>query len=250
MAGTRNAKAKTTLKYAKKPNPLPGGKGECFGRVIPNGTADQNALIDEMIASGCRIGREEIRRIMNATALFILDDLQQNLRIIDLGYCRLVPVIKGKFDYKDEKFDPKKHKLEIRVIPSPEIRDALKEGARMVDVTPVDVPPPHIDSVCRAPDFVRNAISVSGPFEIHGTSLTVGLGGESAALEFPSGATLAVALKAQTKSDGTRRVKAQVSATPPEPLPKRARLVFRTHGKDGASSPLHVVRSAWIRLSP
>ena len=56
---------KTTLKFNTHPDTLPGGEGKHFGKVIPNGTATQDDVIDQMIADGCRLGRLEIERILN-----------------------------------------------------------------------------------------------------------------------------------------------------------------------------------------
>ena len=80
-------------------------------------------------------------------------------------------------------------------------KKAVAEGLEAVNVTPTETPPPGIDSVCYEPDFVRNTISVAAPFEVHGTGLTVRHGDETAELALPSGGSLAVSLKRQTKED-------------------------------------------------
>lgn len=169
-------------------------------------------------------------------------------RTVDLGFCNLWPVIKWQFKHKDEAFDPKRHKLQIEVIPSADIRCALEKGVKAVNVMPAESP--RIDSVCCAPDRVRNTISVDKPFEILGARLTVRHGDETAELELPSGGSLAVSLKRQTKEDGAQRVKAQLTEPPPSPCPKRARLVIRTHGLGGAGAPLFTVKSANLKLLP
>ena len=242
------SKKKTTLKFSTHPDTLPGGEGRHFGKVIPNGTATQDDVIDQMIADGCRLGRLEIKRILNAIGLFLIDQLRENPCVIDLGFCRLRPVIKGSFAHEDEPFDPKRHKLVIEAIPSPSIAKAVKDGFKLVNVMPSEVRP-TIESVCYAPDFKRNTISASGEFEIHGTGLTVERGGESAVLELPSGGTLEVRLEKQTAGDGARRVKAQLATSVPSSV-KRARLVFLTHGLADADSPLYEVRSAWLKVCP
>ena len=239
---------KTTLKFNTHPDTLPGGEGKHFGKVIPNGTATQDDVIDQMIADGCRLGRLEIKRILNAIGLFVIDQMRENPCVIDLGFCRLRPVIKGSFAHEDEPFDPKRHKLVIEAIPSPSIAKAVKDGFKLVNVMPSEVRP-TIESVCYAPDFKRNTISASGEFEIHGTGLTVERGGESAVLELPSGDTLEVRLEKQTAGDGARRVKVQLASPVPSSV-KRARLVFLTHGLADADSPLYEVRSAWLKVCP
>lgn len=62
-------------------------------------------------------------------------------RTVDLGFCNLWPVIKWQFKHKDEAFDPKRHKLQIEVIPSEEIKHALEKGVKAVNVTPTEPPP-------------------------------------------------------------------------------------------------------------
>ena len=183
---------------------------------------------------------------MNATGFGVLDMLKREGRAVDLGFCKLRPVIKGLFKHKDEAFDPKRHKLQIEVIPSEEIKYALENGVKAVNVMPAESP--RIDSVCYAPDRVRNTISVAKPFEILGTRLTVRHGDETAELALPSGGSLAVSLKRQTKTDGAQRVKAQLVEPPPSPCPKRARLVLRTHGLGGVGSPLFTVKSANLKI--
>ena len=109
-------------------------------------------------------------------------------------------------------------------------------------------PKPRIDSVCQAPDFTRNRIALSEPFEIHGAALTVRHGDESAVLELPDGGMLEVALTRQTAADGAQRVRARLAEPPPAPPPKRARLALNTHGMGGKSAPLATVRSATLYL--
>ena len=252
MASKKTAQKKTsgTIKFTTRPNPFSDGKGGHFGVVVPNGTVDMDGLIDHMLKKGTvpvKMGHAELKFVLDAILRTAADEVVEKCCAVDLGFCRLVPVIRGSFDSLDGKFDRKRHKVEVAAIPSQEIRRAVGELVG-VNVTPVDVPPPRIDSVCQAPDYVRNAISAAEPFEIHGIGLTTGLGGESAELELPSGVRLPVRLKPQTKADGARRVKAQLAEPLPTPRPRRAWLVFRTHGLGGADSQLTETRSAAIKL--
>ena len=238
-----------TIKFTTRPNPFPEGKGKYYGVTIPNGTVDQEGLIDYMVQEDSRFNRNYLRYMLNTLGLFVLDQMRKNPRPIDIGFCKFVPVIKGRFSHKDEEFDPKKHKLVVEVVLSPEMSRAVADGLKAVNVTPVDVPSPSIDSVCQAPDYARNAISCDAPFEIHGVGLTTGLGGESAELVFKSGASVPLELKPQTKADGARRVKVRLAGSLPSPRPKRAWLVFRTHGLGGAKSPLQEVKSSALKLA-
>lgn len=252
MASKKTAQKKKsgTIKFVTHPNPFPDGKGGHFGVVVPNGTVDLDGLIDNIMKRGTipgKMGHAELKFVLESILQTAAAEVVENCCAVDLGFCRLVPVIRGSFDSLDGKFDRKRHKVEVAAIPSQEIRLAVS-GLTGVNVTPVDVPPPRIDSVCQAPDYVRNAISAAEPFELHGTGLTTGLGGESAELELPSGERVPVLLRAQTKADGARRVKAQLAAPLPTPRPRRAWLVFRTHGLGGADSPLVEVRSAAVKL--
>ena len=253
MSAKRKAKQKgkpVTIRFTTHPNPFPEAKGtnEHFGTLIPNGTASQKDVIDRMVANGCQFGPHEIQRILNVIGFVVLDLLREEPCTIDLGFCKLRPVIKGTFDHKDDAFDPKRHKIQIEVTPCAEIRRAMDEGIKAVNVMPAESP--RIDSVCCAPDRVRNTISLSKPFEILGVRLTVRHGDETAELALPSGGSLAVSLRRQTKGDGAQRVKAQLAEPPPSPCPKRAKLVLRTHGLGGAGSPLFTVKSANLKLVP
>lgn len=247
---TEKKPARNVIKFTTRPNAFKNAKeaGERFGFVIPNGTLDEEAFIDKMVANGCKLGRKDIKYFMNAIVEVVVDVMKESPCSVDLGFCTLRPVIKGAFDSEDASFDPKRHKLVIEATPSLELKRALAKGLKAVNVTPVEAPPPAIDSVCQPPDYARNTISVTAPFEIHGTGLTVERGDESAELELPSGVRAPVALKRQAKSDGSRRVKAELAEPLPSPLPRRAWLVLRTHGLGGANSPLLTVKSAVLKL--
>ena len=241
-----------TLRFTLRPNMLPNAadKNRYFGEVIPNGTLDMDDVIDQMIADGCTMGRAEIKYMMETTILVAVEEMRKHPRNIDLGFCTLRPVIKGSFNYKDEEFDPNRHQLVIEAVPSGKLREAVAAGMKLVNVTPVDIPSPRIDSVCQGPDYVRNAVSVAESFEIHGVGLTVGCGDETAELELPSGERVPVALEPQTKMDSSRCVRAKLAGPLPSSCPKRGRLYFSTHGIRGTSAPLVTVKSANLKLSP
>ena len=243
------AKSETVIKFKTRPNPFKEGKGGGghFGVAIPNGTISQGELVD-MIAKNGPLGKHEIELVLNAIGNVVLDEMIREPRVMDLGFCKLRPTIKGSFSHVDGKFDPKRNKLVIEVEPPESIRRALEKGVKAVNVTPVDVPPPRIDNVCQAPDYVRNTISAAAPFEILGVALTTECGDETAELLLPSGGRVPLSLKPQTRSDGSRRVKAQLAEPMPSPCPKRATLVLRTHGLGGAKSPLVTVKSASLKI--
>ena len=250
---TAKKRASGTIKFTTRPIPFPDGKGGHFGVVVPNGTIGIDGLIDHMLKKGTvpeKMGRAEMRFVLDVILRTAAEEMVEKCCAVDLGFCKLMPVIRGHFESEDATFDRKRHELVVAAIPSPELKRALANGLKAVNVTPVDVPPPRIDSVCQSPDYVRNAISAAGPFEIHGIGLTTGFGGESAELELPSGVRVRVALKRQTKADGSRRVKAEFAESLPSPLPRRAWLVLRTHGLGGAGSPLQTVKSAALKLTP
>ena len=247
---TTQKKTQNTIKFTTRPNPFPEAKGrdEYFGTVIPNGTFSESDIVDMVSSSKeCPFERHAIQRILTATWRKVIEMMQESPRIIDLGLYRLYPVIKGRFDHADNKFDPKRNTLVVVAVPKAELKRAVK-GLKPINVTPVDVPPPGIDSVCYAPDYARNTISVSASFEIHGKGLTVEFGDESAELELSSGVHVPVTLKHQTKADGARRIKAQLAEPPPSPCPKRAKLILRTHGLGGADSKLRTVKSAALTI--
>lgn len=242
--------SETKIKFTTRPSSLPGMDGKRYGTVVPNGTIDAEGIIDRMVKRGCSLGRNEIRLFLNTLEKAVADQMKDCLCAVDLGFCCLRPVIEGSFEHEDETFDAKRHKLVVEATLSKEIQRAAAKGLKAVNVTPVTVQPPSIDSVCKAPDYVRNTISASAQFEIHGTGLTTDHGDESAELVLPSGALVPVSLKRQTKADGSRRVRAELAEPLPAPQPKRARLVFRTHGLGGAKSRLFTVKSASLIIRP
>lgn len=240
----------TKINFTTRPSALPGADGKRYGTVIPNGTIDAEGIIDRMVRRGCKMRRTEIRYFLNALNETVAAQLKEHICAVDLGFCCLRPVIEGSFEHEDDKFDAKRHKLVIEATLSRDIQRAVAKGLKAVNVTPKTVQPPSIDSVCQAPDYVRNTFSASAQFEIHGTGLTTDHGDESAELELPSGVLVPVTLKRQTKADGSRRVRAELAEPLPAPRPKRARLIFRTHGLGGAKSQLFTVKSASLTLRP
>ena len=242
--------SRNKINFTTRPSKLPGMEGKRYGVVIPNGTIDEEGLIDRMIKHGCNLGRNEIKFFLNVLQNAVADEMKEHVCAIDLGFCRLRPVIEGAFEHEDEKFDAKRHKLVVEATLSKKIQRAVAEGLQAVNVTPLTVQPPSIDSVCQSPDYTRNTISASAQFEIHGTGLTTDHGDESAELQLPSGAIVPVTLKRQTKSDGSRRVRAELVEPLPTPHPKRAHLIFRTHGLGGAKSQLFTVKSASLTIRP
>ncbi len=203
-----------------------------------------------MVKRGCKLERNEIRFFLNALEEAVADEMKEHVCAVDLGFCSLRPVIEGSFEHEDEKFDAKRHKLVVEATLSKKINQALAKSLKAVNVTPMTVQPPGIDSVCYAPEYVRNTISAAAQFEIHGTGLTTDHGDESAELELPSGALVPVTLKRQTKADGSRRVRAELAEPLPSSRLKRARLIFRTHGLGGSKSQLFTVKSASLTIRP
>ena len=238
-----------TIGFSVRKNPFPDTQGDApyLGEIVDNRTATTEDVM-KMVAEGSagRLSPTDAKYMFDKTMRVAVDLLREGYRV-DLGYCTLYPVIAGTFPFKDSPFDPKRNNMQVVAVPSPEMaKDML--ALQPVNVTPANSPKPRIDSVCQAPDFTRNRIALSEPFEIHGAALTVRHGDESAVLELPDGGMLEVALTRQTAADGAQRVRARLAETPPAPPPKRARLALNTHGMGGKSAPLATVRSATLCL--
>lgn len=250
MAPSKKKKnGQKTIGFRVRKNPFPDTKDKApyLGEIVDVPTAT-TADVMKMVAEASlgRLTPTDAEYIFARMMHGAMEFLREGYRV-DLGFCTLYPVITGTFPFKDSPFDPKRNKLQVVAVPSRE----LTEGVRALDavnVTPAKYPKPRIDSVCQAPDFTRNRIALSEPFEIHGAALTVCHGDESAVLELPGGGTLEVALTRQTAADGSQRVRARLAETPPSPPPKRARLSLTTHGMGGKSVPLKTVRSASLSL--
>lgn len=251
MATKKKAKKQEpgTIRFKIRPNPLPSTKAKApyIGEVIHNNTATYDDVLEHVSAStGGRLRPIDVAYMLEKSLRAAIDLVREEGRAVDLGYCILRPVITGTFPYKDSKFDPKRNKLEIVAELPADMRNEAS-GLKPVNVTPTKRPKPRIDSVCQGPAFKRNRVVAAEPFEIHGAALTVRHGDESAVLELPEGGTLAVTLTRQTAADGTQRVRARLAEVP-TPLPKRARLLLKTHGMGGRATPLVAVRSGPIAL--
>ena len=245
MAPSKKKKnGQKTIGFRVRKNPFPDtqDKAPYLGEIVDNRTATTDDVM-KMVAelSGGRLTPTDAAYMFDKTMRVAMELLRDGYRV-DLGYCTLYPVITGTFPFKDSSFDPKRNKLQVVAVPS---RETIKDMRALepVNVTPVKYPKPRIDSVCQAPDYTRNRIALSKPFEIYGAALTVRHGDESAVLELPDGGTLEVALTRQTAADGAQRIRARLAETPPSPPPKRARLALTTHGMGGKAAPLTTVRS-------
>lgn len=251
MATKKKAKKQEpgTIRFKIRPNPLPSTKAKApyIGEVIHNGTASYEDILTDVAASmGGKMSAVDVAYILNAFIEKAVEIIKERCCAVDLGLVTLRPVMKGTLPFKDSKFDQKRNKLEIVAEPSARLRNAAS-GLKPVNVTPAKLPRPRIDSVCQGPAFKRNRFVAAEPFEIHGAALTVRHGDESAVLELPDGGTLAVTLTRQTAADGAQRVRARLAEVP-TPLPKRARLLLKTHGMGGRATPLVAVRSGQISL--
>ena len=178
-----------------------------LGRAQPAVTADQNDVANLMVKNGAQMGASEIVRILNETAFYIKDTLQEGCALaFDLGFVRFGPVISGTFPSADAAFDRVVNRLYLAATPSDAIRDALKKGTpTRTDGT--DAPEPRIRKVTWGDSEAVNVIKSGERFTVIGTALTLGHGGEHAELKLPNGDIVPVTLEAQTPADdGSQRI--------------------------------------------
>lgn len=109
---------KRVIKFTTRANPFPTaeGAGKRFGTVIPNGTMNQEELIGRMMARGCKLDRTTIRYFLDQLMHTVRDEIAERPCVIDIGFCKLRPVIRGSFESEDGEFDKKRHKLEIEAV--------------------------------------------------------------------------------------------------------------------------------------
>ena len=193
--------------YSVVPNAMPASQEAApyLGRSHVAGSCSQDELAADMVANGCQMNVEEIKRVWNGFGAYLLDRMPEAPRVFDLGFARFWPVIGGTFPASDAEFDPERNELYVAAAPSAAIRNALAGGTP----TATGIPPAAsvIYNVQRQGTDVANTIRSGEPFWILGRNLTLGYGGEHAELELPDGGgTVLVTLEVQVDEDGSQRI--------------------------------------------
>ena len=221
--------------YSVVPNAMPASQEAApyLGRSHVAGSCSQDELAADVVANGCQMNVEEVKRVWNGLGAYLLDRMPEAPRVFDLGFARFWPVIGGTFPAADAEFDPERNELYVAAAPSAAIRNALAGGTP----TSAGVAPEAsvIYNVQRQGTDVANTIRSGEPFWILGRNLTLGNGDEHAELQLPdSGGTIPVTLEVQIDEDGSQRIVGRLSQ--PVDACEGANLKLWTHGLDPDSS--------------
>ena len=193
--------------YSVVPNAMPASQEAApyLGRSHVAGSCSQDELAADVVANGCQMNVEEIKRVWNGFGAYLLDRMPEAPRVFDLGFARFWPVIGGTFPASDAEFDPERNELYVAAAPSAAIRNALAGGTPSSTGVPAEAS--VIYNVQRQGTDVANTIRSGEPFWILGRNLTLGYGGEHAELELPDGGgTVPVTLEVQVDEDGSQRI--------------------------------------------
>ena len=225
--------------YSVVPNAMPATQEAApyLGRSRVAGSCSQDELAADVVANGCQMNMEEIKRVWNGFGAYLLDRMPEAPRAFDLGFIRVWPVIGGSFPASDAEFDPARNELYVAASPSAAIRDALSGGTPTS--TGVSPAASVIRNVQEAGTDTANTIRNGARFAILGRNLTFGVGDECAELQLPNGGgTVPVTLEAQTSADGNQRIFGRLAqdVAPCE----GAKLTFWTHGlvRDSTLTPV------------
>ena len=108
-------------------------KAPYLGRVVPNGTYNEDDVLRE-VAKEAGISEAEARLIHNVAWKVIEEELGKGYKV-RTPFGLFEPVISGTLPHPDSSLDPRKNKIYIKVTPPAELRNALAK------VTPIIVGP-------------------------------------------------------------------------------------------------------------
>ena len=234
-AAVSGADAAGSVDYATFPNAMPASQEAAprLGRAYAAGTVGQKEVFARMKEQGYQMGEAEATRIWNALGLIVKDRMPKDGYAYDLGFVRLFPAISGTFPSADADFNPTRNRLYVAAAPSDTIRDALADGTP----TRIDAPTEGeavIDNVTWGTKDDRNTLKSGEPFDIRGSGLTIGNGGEHAELHLPDGGgTVPVTLELPPDAKGIgQRLVGRLSQ--PVEACEDAQLFVWTHGFDAS----------------
>ncbi len=159
------------IKYALYPSKLSSCDGKYVAAVRVKGTKVMDDIIKDMLSRGSSITKAEALSVLEAFEASIERALSDGYRV-NTPLFNVYPSIKGVFDSRDEKFNPKEHTLRLNVNPGCRI-DSIKQKLEM-EKGPAAVSLPIIHRFIDLASGTQNALITPGDVgEIKGRLLKI-----------------------------------------------------------------------------
>lgn len=154
------------LKYSLYPNPF--RKKEYMASVQPNRISTLDDVLQDMANRSRRYSAAELQGIFS---LFLetVDYLLKQNHHIHLPFLKITTSISGKFTGEQDLFDPKRHRVNVKVNPGKELT-ALAKEIKVQKVEP-SRPDPRISSVQDFGQRQAGVLTPGSPAEVRGKHL-------------------------------------------------------------------------------
>lgn len=131
-----------TIKYTIRSNKMVGKEHEHAAMVRPIFSADIEKVIEEMMQQGCALSK--------AATLGVLEMFFSAIeRLVLMGANVTTPLVNvhasiaGLFRGHDDRFDRRRHRIEVRVTPGARLRRTVRRYARAERIAPRGQPQPY-----------------------------------------------------------------------------------------------------------
>ncbi len=156
------------LKYALYPNPF--RKKEYMASVQPDRISTLDDLLKDMVKQSRHHSAAELHGILTLFLETVNDHLQKNHHI-HLPFLKITTSISGKFADEQDRFDPKRHRVNVKVNPGKELT-AFTKQLKVQKVSPTR-PTPCIRSVWTFNQLGSQTATPGEAVEIKGMHLKI-----------------------------------------------------------------------------
>ena len=133
------------IQYALFENNLTADPADFMAVVQISGSADGDALVQDIIDQGSTVGKPDILAVTAALKLACQRRVEQGQRVNYFGMVEFFPRIKGVFTGATDVFDPARHRIDIGANPGSELREAVRQGATVAKVEAIKPAPSPIE---------------------------------------------------------------------------------------------------------
>jgi len=102
------------IDIALYPNYLTEDEKDCFAMIQNKQVLTQEKLIQRMTGRGLSLLDTDVKKVMEEEVIAMIDSLREGYAI-ETPLMTITPTIRGKFDHKEDVFDPARHSIEFIV---------------------------------------------------------------------------------------------------------------------------------------
>jgi len=113
------------IKYYILPYPVSSDPDAHYARVAPHRSLDEEAIAQDMVNRGTSFSKADILGVLQLLTDSIRFQVSQGNRV-NLALARFGPVVKGRFNSRDDHFDDDRYALRVQVQSGSRLQTALK----------------------------------------------------------------------------------------------------------------------------